>query len=472
MRFPCALVAILCSFGPAAAPIAAATGHSVRTEAGATALRHAKSATSGSSANAASSAHAAMGTISALDLLELQIGYTTLLATYYLPTTPRQLASGARTGIAAYLLSRGIDDAKLPYVPQRLDRGDGGDFIDGAVLGVLLRYGTRLRPDDLVQAALAGETAALHDPYTLLFHPKAFTSFNKYLSGETFGGIGAVVTLESGGSRARVESVIANGPAERAGVRAADEIVAIDGTPIAGKNGAAILAQLRGRIGTAVHLSLLRDGASLPVMTIVRAKITPPVVLSRVLPSGEGYVQLTRFGDDAAAQLRAALATFAKANVTAMVLDLRGNGGGYGDEAKKVASAFIAAGPIFSTRERTGAASVERATGDAAFTGKLAVLVDGDTASASEIVAGALQDDGRATIVGTRTFGKGVVQSVYPLPDGAGLKITTARYFTPKGRNIDRTGITPDIVVTEPSDAKRGDPAADPQLARALQALR
>ncbi len=411
-------------------------------------------------------------TISALDLLELQIGYTTLLATYYLPITPRQLAGGARTGIAAYLLSRGIDDAKLPYVPQRLDRGDGGDFIDGAVLKVLLRYGSRLRSDDLVQAALSGETAALHDPYTLLFHPKAFRSFNRFLNGATFGGIGAVVTLESSGVRARIESVIAQGPAAKAGVEPADEIVDIEGTPVAGKRGGAVLAKLRGAVGSTVHLTLLRGGNPLPPLAIVRAKITPPVVLSRVLPGGAGYIQLTRFGDDAAAQLGTALAAFAKQNVDALVLDLRGNGGGYGDEAKKVASAFIAAGPIFSTRERSGTATVEKASGHVAYTGKLAVLVDGDTASASEIVAGALQDDGRATLVGTKTFGKGVVQSVFPLPDGAGLKVTTARYFTPKGRNIDRSGITPDIIVPEPADAKRGDPAADPQLARALVALR
>ena len=410
--------------------------------------------------------------ISALDLLELQIGYTTLLATYYLPVTPRQLAGGARTGLVAYLHGRGIDEAELPYVPQRLDRGDGGDFIDGAVLHTLLRYGARVNSDDLVQAALAGEAAALHDPYTLLFHPKAFTTFNRFLNGATFGGIGAIVTLEADGMRARIESIVPGSPAERAGLQAADEIVAIDGTSVAGKSGAAILAKLRGTVGSTVRLTLLRGGNALPVMAIVRAKITPPVVLSRVLPGGIGYVALTRFGDDAAAQLDAALVSFAKQNVGAMVLDLRGNGGGYGDEAKKVASAFIATGPIFSTRERAGAPVVEKASGGVRFGGKLAVLVDGDTASASEIVAGALQDDGRATIVGTKTFGKGVVQSVFPLPDGAGLKITTARYFTPKGRNIDRTGITPDIIVTEPADAKRGDVAADPQLARALEALR
>lgn len=407
--------------------------------------------------------------LSALDLLELQIGYTTLLATYDGPVTPREIAGGARDGVAAYLVSRGIDDAKLPYVPQRLERDDGGELIDRTVLGVVLHYGKRLRADDVVQAALAGEAASLHDPYTLLFHLPAFKRFNAFLGNEKFGGIGAVVSIEPSGERARVESIIPGSPAERAGVQAADEIVAIDGAPLGGKNPDAVRAMLRGKIGTTVRLSLSRGGNPLPApIAIVRAAVSQPVVLARTLPGNVGYVQLTRFGDDAAAQLAAALAGFRSRGVTALILDLRGNGGGYGDEAKKVASQFIAAGPIFTIRERGGTAHVQRATGHVAFTGTMAVLVDGDTASAAEIVAAALQDDGRATLVGTRTFGKGVVQSIFPLPDGAALKVTTARYVTPKGRNIDRVGITPDIVVAEPADAKRGDPADDPQLARAL----
>ncbi len=409
--------------------------------------------------------------LSALDLIELQIGYTTLLATYYRPVSPRALAGGARTGVAAYLVARGVSDPQLPYVPLRLDRATGGDYIDSAVLAVVLRYGSRLSANGVVQAALAGETASVHDPYTLLFHPQQFKKFNAFLNGEKFGGIGAVVSLEASGTRARVESVIAGSPAERAGLQAADEIAAIDGKAL-GNSSAGVLAALRGKIGSTVRLSLLRNGTPLPEpLAIVRAAITPPLVLTKMLASGIGYVQLTRFGDDAAAQLGAALATLERSGARALVLDLRGNGGGYGDEAKKVASAFIAAGPIYATRERGGAAAVERATGHALFAGRLAVLVDGDTASAAEIVAGALQDDGLATLVGTKTFGKGVVQSVFPLPDGAALKITTARYYTPKGRNIDGTGLVPDIVIAEPADAKRGDPASDPQLARALQVL-
>jgi len=410
--------------------------------------------------------------LSALDLLELQIGYTTLLATYDGPVTPRQVAGGARDGVAAYLVSRGIDDANLPYVPQRLERDDGGELIDRTVLGVLLHYGKRLRADDVVQAALAGEAASLHDPYTLLFHPGGFKRFNAFLGDQKFGGIGAIVSVEASGARARVESVIPASPAERAGLQAADEIVAIDGTPLAGKSADQIRAMLRGKIGTTVRLAVDRAGSPLPApLVIVRAAVSQPVVLARMLADNVGYVQLTRFGDDAAAQLAAALRGFRSRGVTALVLDLRGNGGGYGEEAKKVASQFIAAGPIFTIRGRGGETHIERATGHVTFSEKMAVLVDGDTASAAEIVAGALQDDGRASIVGTQTFGKGAVQSVFPLPDGAALKVTTARYVTPKGRNIDRVGIMPDIVVAEPPDAKRGDPAADPQLARALRSL-
>jgi len=407
--------------------------------------------------------------LSALDLLELQIGYTTLLATYDGPVTPRQVAGGARDGVAAYLVSRGIDDATLPYVPQRLERDDGGELIDRTVLGALLHYGQRLHADDVVQAALAGEAASLRDPYTLLFHPVAFKRFNAFLGNQKFGGIGAIVSVEPSGARARVESVIPSSPAERAGLQAADEIVAIDGTPLAGKSADQIRTMLRGKIGTTVRLAVDRAGSPLPApLVIVRAAVSQPVVLARTLADNVGYVQLTRFGDDAAAQLAAAVKDFRSRGVSALVLDLRGNGGGYGEEAKKVASQFIAAGPIFTMRERGGATHIERATGHVTFSGRMAVLVDGDTASAAEIVAGALQDDGRAIIVGTKTFGKGVVQSVFPLPDGAALKVTTARYVTPKGRNIDRAGITPDVVIAEPPDAKRGYPETDPQLARAL----
>ena len=409
--------------------------------------------------------------LSALDLIELEIGYTTLLSTYYRPVAPKTLVDGARTGIGAYLVSRGIDP-RLPFAPARVSRGDGGDLVTKMVLDATVRYPRRVAAGAIVRAAIAGEAASVRDPYTLLFHPKEFEKFNAFLGNETFGGIGATLALDSDGAHVRVENTIAGSPAERAGIRAGDAIVAIDGTPTANADAASVGARLRGKVGTTVLLTLARDGATLPQrVAVVRAKIAPPVVTFALLASGVGYLRLAGFGDDAAKQTRAAIASLERSGMTALVLDLRGNGGGYGEEAKSVASAFVASGPIFATQERVGVPHVERATGDATFAGKLVVLVDGDTASASEIVAGALQDDARATLVGTRTFGKGVVQSIFPLPDGAALKVTTARYTTPKGRNIDGTGLAPDVVVTPAPRQVVGDPKTDAPLARAIALL-
>ena len=407
--------------------------------------------------------------LSALDLIELQIGYSTLLATYYLPVSPRTLVGGARTGIASYLVEHGIANASLPFVPARVDRFDGDDIVARYVLGAVARYGRRVSADGLVQAALSGETAALHDPYTLLFRPVAFKRFNAYLDGATFGGIGANLTIAASG--ATIADTFDGSPAANAGLRPGDTIVAVDGVSVVGKEAADVSRALRGKIGSAVTLSVVRAPSAPKTYALVRAKIVPPLVTSRILAGGIGYVSLARFGDDAARQVRAAIVRLKAGGMRALVLDLRGNGGGYGDEAKKIASEFIASGPIFTTRERGGATTVERAAGGVAFDGTLAVLVDGDTASASEIVAGALQDTHRAVIIGTKTFGKGVVQSIFPLPDGAAMKVTTARYMTPNGRDIDRIGLVPDIVVGEPADAVHGDPARDPQLAAAQNVL-
>ncbi len=442
-------------------------------------------AATGTATNANAKQTSVTSDLSSLDLIELQIGYSTLLATYYLPVSPRTLVGGARTGVAAYLVARGIANAPLPFVPARVDRFGGDDIVARYVLGALARYATRVSADGLVQAAISGEAAALHDPYTLLFRPAALRKFDAYLDGATFGGIGA--NLAIGATGAAIAETFAGSPAANAGLRAGDTIVAVDGTSVVGKAADDVSRALRGKIGTTVRLAVVHPPPVAPqrsadappnppaqrpqTYVLVRAKIVPPLVVARVLAGGVGYIALARFGDEAARQVRAAIEKQRAAGVRALVLDLRGNGGGYGDEAKKLASEFVASGPIFTTRERGGATTVERATGDVAFSGPLAVLVDGDTASASEIVAGALRDTHRATIVGAKTFGKGVVQSIFPLPDGAALKVTTARYFTPSGRDIDRIGLTPDVSVAEPAGTVRGDPDRDPALAAALRSL-
>jgi carboxyl-terminal processing protease len=334
------------------------------------------------------------------------------------------------------------------------------------VLRTLARYGNRVDGHRLVQAVLAGELGALHDPYSVLFFPQQFTKFNAFLGNGKIGGIGAILDFDEKSGFASIERVVSGGPAEAAGLRAGDTIVAIDGRSMQGIAGSDLRDALRGKIGSTVHVAIRRGEVVTPY-AIVRAEIHDLEVTQRQFGS-VGYLGLSRFGDRAGEEIAADLHDLESHGATAFVLDLRGNGGGYGDEATAVASSFIAAGPIFTTRERNGATTVSRAAGKAAFDLPLAVLVDGDTASAAEIVAGAIQDDRAGTIVGERTFGKGLVQSVYPLPDGSAFKLTTARYTTPKGRDIDHLGIIPDIVFAEPSGAVPGDPATDPQLAQAI----
>lgn len=392
-----------------------------------------------------------------------------MLARYYRPVAPRTLVDGARTGIAAELQARGIRDARLPFTPARVGFDQGSDDIDDMVLRSLLRYGARVDGHGLVQAAVAGELASVRDPYTLLFRPPQFRTFNAFLGNATFGGIGVVLDYDAATGRAPIERVLPGGPAQAAGLRSGDALTAVDGKPVGELGGAALRDALRGKVGTTVHVDVVREGATASYV-LVRAQVRDPEVRSELFGS-TGYLALSRFGTGAADELQGALAELGTRGARAFVLDLRGNGGGYGEEATAVASAFIASGTIYSALERNGAATVSRATGTSKFHAPLAVLVDGDTASAAEIVAGAIQDDGAGTLVGTRTFGKGLVQSVFPLPDGSAIKMTTARYTTPKGRNIDRVGIEPDVVVAQPPGSTPGNPATDPQLARALQVV-
>ena len=408
------------------------------------------------------------GSVSALDLIELQISYTTLLARYYRPIAPRALVDGARTGVAAELDARGIRDAVLPFTPPQVDFGTGGDLIDSMVLRSIVRYGRRVDSHRLIEAAVAGELGALHDPYTVLFRPQQFKKFNAFLGTGTFGGIGAVLSFDAASGRAPLERVLADGPAKAAGLQPGDAIVAIDGQSVASLGAQGMRDALRGKIGTPVRIDVGHAGGVIASYTLIRAAVRDPEVETREFGS-VGYVRLTRFGDKAGDDVDQALDELKARGALAVILDLRDNGGGFGDEATAVASAFVPTGTIFTLRERTGTTSIARASGQVHFQGPLAVLVNGDTASAAEIVAGAIADDGLGTLFGTRTFGKGLVQSIFPLPDGSALKVTTARYTTPKGRDLDRAGINPDVVVAEPAGSTEGDPVTDPQLAAAQQ---
>ncbi|HTJ25634.1 MAG TPA: S41 family peptidase [Candidatus Limnocylindria bacterium] len=412
----------------------------------------------------------APASLSALDVIALEIGYTTVMARYYKPVSPSALLGGARTGIVSYLVGRGIPDPQIPLPPPHADRYSAENEIDRDVALAVARYGSRINTDDLVNMTIAGELAVLHDPYSVLFRKPEYKKFVAFLDGKGVGGIGAELDVDPATHVVRIVDVFPGSPAEGGGLRSGDVITSIEGRPPAVGTPDAVGAQLRGAAGTVVHVGFTRDGAAHDPLALTRRVITPPDVLARTIPGGIGYVRLRSFGADSAKQLDAALARLKAAGVHGYVLDLRGNGGGYRDDAIAVASHFVR-GTVVTTQERGAAPSVFAAKSIATIGAPLTVLVDGDTASASEIVAGAIQDEKAGTLIGTRTFGKGLVQETFALPDGGAIKLTTARYLTPAGRDIDRVGITPDLVVAEPSDAQLGRPGHDPQLDRALAVL-
>jgi carboxyl-terminal processing protease len=416
-------------------------------------------------------AAASPASLSAFDVIALEIAYTTVMARYYEPVDPAALLAGARTGIVGYLRGRGVPRPAIPAAIAHADRFAAENAIARDVALAIARYPTRVRTGALVNAAIAGELGALHDPYSVLFEPVAYKKFVGFLDGTPLGGIGAELDVDPKSHLVRIVDVFDGSPAAAAGLAAGDVIALIDGR-VPGTTTAAVAGALRGPAGSVVELWIERAGMTAPMIVhIVRRTIVAPDVTGRLLPGGVGYVRLRSFGANSAHQLDLVLHSLAGRGATTYVLDLRANGGGYRDDAVAVASHFVR-GTVVTIAERSGAPQTFAATATTPLLGApLAVLVDGDTASAAEIVAGAIQDAKTGTLVGTTTFGKGLVQETFPLPDGGAIKLTTARYRTPAGRDIEGVGIKPDVVVAEPADARPGVPGCDPQLDRALALL-
>ncbi len=301
----------------------------------------------------------------------------------------------------------------------------------------------------LLESAVRGMLAGL-DPHSSYLDREGYREMQVGTTGE-FGGLGIEVGQEDG--FVKVISPIDDTPAARAGIRAGDLIVRIDDTPTKGLGLADSVKLMRGSVGSSVKLTVVRAGEDKPLeITLTRDVITVRSVKSRALEPGYGYVRITQFQSRTAGYLREQLATLKQAGggrLKGLVLDLRNNPGGVLSGAVEVADAFLDSGLIVYTegRESGSRQNFQAGAGDLIDGVPLVVLVNGGSASASEIVAGVLQDQRRAVIMGTRTFGKGSVQTIMPLADGTAVKLTTARYYTPSGRSIQAQSIEPDIRV-------------------------
>ncbi|MGE5309928.1 MAG: S41 family peptidase [Sphaerimonospora mesophila] len=329
------------------------------------------------------------------------------------------------------------------------------------------RFDGTLDNDKLIQGAAAGMANAAGDPYTTFFTEAEAAEFSGDLSG-TFEGVG-VELGQNNDKQLEVVSPIDGSPAKAAGIRAHDIIAAVDDVSSLGWTPEKAVTKIRGKAGTVVKLTIIRDGET-KEFNLTRAKITVPSVETEV-QDGIGYMRISRFGDDTADLASNAADEFKSAGVKGVILDLRGNGGGYVDAAKAVASLWLKNGQtVVEERRGNQVIATETASGSATLQGlETVVLIDGGSASASEIVAGALQDNGIATLIGTTSYGKGSVQELVPLSSGAQLKVTIARWYTPNGQNINGNGIKPDIELQMSADEFNA--GNDTQRAKAIEVL-
>lgn len=399
-----------------------------------------------------------------------------------MPKRLKQISQKAWFKIPAYILAAAliftggwaVGSGRISvsgFGPQTSENKDLPSTLDYASVTEIYRalrnnFDGELDDQALIDGMKSGLVKAAGNPYTEYLNAEAYKSFNEELTG-TFTGIGAELSQDKDGNIV-VVSPIAGFPAEKAGLRPKDVLVKIEDTPTSGMSVSEAVSKIRGPKDTTVKLTIVRDGKEQKELTITRDTINIPSVKYEI-KDGIGFLTINRFGDDTAQLAKEAAQQFKQQNVKSVVLDLRGNPGGLLNAAVSVSSLWLPSGTTVLT-ERRGDTVVDtlRSQGTPILKGiPTVVLINGGSASASEITAGALKDNGAATIIGEQSFGKGSVQQLVNLKGGGVLKVTVARWYTPAGRNIDKEGITPDKEVKISEQDVQG--GKDPQKDAALQ---
>lgn len=336
------------------------------------------------------------------------------------------------------------------------------------------KYDGDIDDQQLLEGAMKGMAAAVKDPYTVYMTQEEFDTFMESSQG-SFYGIGAQLGVRD--NKVTIIAPIEGSPADEAGLKAGDIILKVDDYEVVDLNTEAVVARVRGEEGKPVTLTIQRDSGEPFEVTIVRAEIKNESVKGEMLDDSTAYIQITTFSDEEVSQkFTDEINELKVQGMKKLVLDLRGNPGGYLDQCVEIASHFIKEGEIVTyTIDKYNQKVVSKSKGGDLLGLPLVVLVDGGSASASEVVTGALRDHDAATIIGTTTFGKGIVQQLITLPDNeGGLKVTTSKYYTPDGENIHGTGIVPDITVEIPQEVLEVEYSRqiDPQFQKALEVIK
>jgi carboxyl-terminal processing protease len=390
---------------------------------------------------------------------------------YYKPVDPQLPIAGEKSALTEYLHSKKIANVNLPSATPSDDANAESEQLVNVLSYAQSHYGSQLGTNgetDLTEAALRGIMNSVKDPYTVYLSPREINGLNEQLTGGNFGGIGVYIYQLKDGSI--IVQPLDEMPALKAGMKAGEIVDTVDGKPVKGMALDLVEKLIRGEAGSTVTLHTHPYGKTGKEQTfkIVRQIIHVPTVRAK-MEDGYDYIRLSDFGETSADEIQKALLAGKAKGAKGYILDLRYNGGGFVDAAVNISSFFIPEGTIVATIDRDGKRVDSNANGNViAGLKPLVILVNKYTASASEITSGALQDYHLATLIGTKTFGKGVVQTIYRTPDQGALKITTQHYVTPLGRDIQHKGIIPDIVVPQDAaDPGLIDTPADKQLAAA-----
>lgn len=326
--------------------------------------------------------------------------------------------------------------------------------------------------EKLRQGELKGMVASLDDPYSEYLTLEDFNALEEQTNGKFFG-IGVSVSSNEEG-QILVIAPIKDTPAEKVGIKTGDLILKVNGEPVSGNDLQAAVAKIKGDKGTSVKITIYRPSTKeTKDIDVKRDEIKLETVISNKIKD-LGYIGITQFNDNTYDEFKKALDGLKEKNIKGLIIDLRGNPGGTVDSVEKIANELLPEGTIVSAKNRDGQVVFDYKSDKECLNLPMAVLINGGSASASEILAGAIRDFKKGTLIGEKSFGKGIVQSVFPFPDGSGLKITTSEYFTPSGENIHKKGIKPDIEVKLPENVKGigiEHLETDNQLKKAIEVL-
>jgi carboxyl-terminal processing protease len=397
-----------------------------------------------------------------------------MLKEEYLEETDREkLVKGAIVG-----MKKGLEEKKLKTEPIKGLAKNAQPPYDVSSLRkiystILAHYGGKISESDLTYAALKGLMDALDDPYSVALEPKEYKLLNEQMSGGNYGGIGVYIELsKKNKNMLTIVEPIEGGPAEKAGIKPGDLVVKLDGVSTKGLDLEVAAQKIRGDVGSPIWVTVMRKDTPEKTYKLLREIIHVSSVTHNIKPGNIGYIRVRFFGNETDTEFSQALEKVLSLGAKGLIIDLRNNGGGYISAAIDVCSKLLENGTLIVSvvNPRTGRKEVHKAIGSEQLRLPLVVLVNDLSASASEITAGALKDTNTGILLGEKTFGKGSVQTIHELRDGGALKYTIAKYLTPKGSDINKKGIAPDIEVKmEPAKV---DSSEDVQLKEALKYLK